>query len=227
MPKYERTMIERLRHAEDQIQKLWAANSRREPLNRLAAGDFIIEDGGTFKTSDFDGTDSAHPGSHGVYIASEDGVGKLVVNDITLRGGIIGNDALANPVTFDQSGDYTNTIAFGTSSATVTSCTITVPAGFTKCMLMTSAIVQGTNIGGAADNLWCQIVVPGVGFSASMFMGVAAGFSTACWNYYNVQVPGLTGGQVLTIQVRGWTQANAWGAGSNSATVNAAAVFRR
>ncbi len=38
MPKYERTMIERLRHAEDQIQKLWAANSRREKLNVVQGG---------------------------------------------------------------------------------------------------------------------------------------------------------------------------------------------
>ena len=218
-------LARRLRDMERDIAELRA--------NTLGVNGIVIGDRGSLRTADFDGTDFAHPGTKGVYLASESGVGKLVVNDILLRGGIIGNDALTSPVTTTSTAANTQPATFTTVANTViTSTTITVPAGFTKVTLLCAAIAAGINPGGAADNLWAgiKVSIPG-GFSNGSYalpMGVQAGFSTMNAENYNVVITGLVGGQVITIQATAWTTVAGWApSGNNIVTLNATALFTR
>lgn len=216
-------LARRLRDMERDIAELRA--------NALGVNGIVIGNRGSLRTADFDGTDFAHPGTKGVYLASEAGVGKLVVNDILLRGGIIGNDALANPTVTLVGSASTQPVAFTTTVDTVVvSTTLTVPAGFTKVTLTSSFIAAGINPGGSADNLWAGISVTGpwVDGSYKLPMGVPAGYSTMNIENYNVVRTGLSGGQVITVNGKAWTQVAGWASSAqNVATINAVGTFTR
>src|ERR1019366_6700303 len=59
-----------------------------------------------------------------------------VFNEILLRGGIIGNDALTNPVTALVKNGFSSGISFGMSAVSLHSETVTVPAGFTQAHVL-------------------------------------------------------------------------------------------
>lgn len=63
------------------------------------------------------------------------GNGNAEFNAITLRSGIIGNDALANPVTFGRTGGAVTNFAVPTTATAINSQTIAVPAGYSQAIV--------------------------------------------------------------------------------------------
>lgn len=192
-------------------------------------GGDIVMDGGEIRSADFDG--SLNPPSAGTAGWAMGGPqNAAVLNTLLLKGGIIGNDALANPLRVAQNGNSTTgTPTFTTTPTGMTSCTITVPAGFTNAILSTDGYAAGLNPLGGPDNLLCRIRVTGgmTGVSAGTPMGVAAGFSTMNRQAFNVQAV-VTPGSIITISVEVWTSVGSWPASTlNFATLTAFAVFFR
>ena len=198
--------------------------------NAIGPNGYVIGDRASIRTIDFDGTSFADPGTAGVYLASEAGVGRLIVNEIYLRDGIVGNDALANPLTTIAQGQSLQPAAFTTTLTTLVSVTIAVPAGFTRVTLVSSVIVGGLNPTGGADNLISQINVSGA-FSGSSYaapQGVAAGYSTMNNQTYNGTWTGLTGGATFTVAGKASTTVAGWASSPlNFVTLNALAIFTR
>lgn len=215
-------LARRLRDMERDIAELRA--------NTLGVNGIVIGNRGSLRTADFDGTDFAHPGTKGVYLASEAGVGRLVVNDIYLRGGIIGNDALANPLDAEvTSGSAGATIAYTTTSDTIvfTGTPIIVPAGFTDAIVVATGIVTAFNTSASYDFLYSRCFIGGVGGPRGV-QGATAGATISVPSQHARKLTGLSGGTSLSIQMAGWTQGNVWtGTAGSDAAVTGFAVFSR
>lgn len=113
--------------------------------------------------SPFSGT-GVHPnGSQGLdsdnYIAGSSGfslnggTGNAEFNDLTLRGGIIGNDALTNPLEPARAHADAVNYAVPNSFGTVMSVTVPVPDGFTRALLLSLAI-QASALNTSASIGW-------------------------------------------------------------------------
>lgn len=70
----------------------------------------------------------------------------LEVNDITLRGGIIGNDALTDPVRATAGSANTGTaVSIGTSAGSYATVTISVPTGYSRAFVQGSSSIASAN----------------------------------------------------------------------------------
>lgn len=214
-------LARRLRDMERKIASLEA--------NTIGPNGYVIGDRASIKTVDFDGTDFAHPGTKGVYLASEAGVGKLIVNDVLLRGGIIGNDALANPLDAGQfTGSAGSTFGLSTTSNTIVySGTITIPAGFTRANVSAQCVAQGVSVSGSYDFLYARCYIAGSGGPRGV-QGATPGATISAPAQHAVALTGLVGGATITVAVAAWTGFTAWpGPGGNDAALTATALFRR
>lgn len=106
--------------------------------------------------------------------------GNAVFNNIALRGGIIGNDALANPVSPLAANGSTTGLSntFGSYVAANTQ-TLAVPAGFTQANVVAIGVGSGSApAGGGAIFVHCRIAgVDGddaVNFTSSTGAGIGA-----------------------------------------------------
>lgn len=195
--------------------------------NALGVNGIVIGDRGSLRTADFDGTDFAHPGTMGVYLASEAGVGKLVVNDILLRGGIVGNDALANPVAFGAYGGSSVGWAVSTTAAAVKSGTIAVPSGYTRALVMCNAHASATNTSASYDFLYTSARIDASG-GGPLFNLAAPGSQTYSGSSAIRTLTGLAPASSITVACQVNSSVGNWtAAGSNAATVDAIAVFLR
>lgn len=68
-----------------------------------------------------------------------------VLNDLVLRGQIIGNDALTNPITAAVANGTTSGITLPTTDTTLRAQTIAVPEGFTQAFVIAVIQVGGVN----------------------------------------------------------------------------------
>lgn len=149
----------------------------------------------------------------------------LEVNDITIRGGIIGNDALSSPLVHGSVGKSEGGFAVGTVATARASTTISVPAGFSKATILCvtdATVVIGTTPGGYAS------------LRASI-AGVSGGTSTG-FNQSGEYLPlsasairtmtGLNGGSITVSAVLSSFSDQGSNA-SNLANVNAIAIFTR
>lgn len=118
----------------------------------------------------FDGTlEPPAPGTQGWALTAD---GNAIVNTLYLRGGIIGNDALTSPVFPAKThGDAQSfAIPHGTMT-TVATATISVPSGYSSCLVFATSQVTGQNSTAAYDTLSVGITIAGVvvpGWAASM-----------------------------------------------------------
>jgi len=98
---------------------------------RLDSATISAEPGKGIRVADFNGTDFAHPGTTGNYFGGDG----MVINQAYFRGGIVGNDALTNPVVpgsvWQQASGFTVSPAWNT----VINYNLTVPAGVTSAAI--------------------------------------------------------------------------------------------
>ena len=83
-------------------------------------------------------SESYAPGANGWHLAAN---GNAEFNDLTLRGGIIGNDALMNPVVPGALSDESTGFGITTSNAVKLSGTITVPSGVSSAAIFATSRV--------------------------------------------------------------------------------------
>ena len=145
---------------------------------------------------------------------------------LDLPAGIIGNDALTDPVSIAQTSNGETNFAITTSDVARASTTIAVPAGYTQAHVFAVCNVGAINPTTVSDFLYSSTVIQGVA-SREVFGYVAPNNgSVAVTTAKSAVVTGLSGG-VITIAVNIHAGA-AWAAhSSNRAYVEAQAIFLR
>ena len=193
----------------------------RQSLGAITGMTFL---NGSIKTNDFNGVlDPPAAGSNGWAVTAA-GVG--IFSQLALADGIIGDDALANPVATAVVNNSNGGLNGSSSAVTVVSANIPVPAGFTRAqvLLIGSCGATCNASGGSYIEMAAQI-------------GAAVGHTNAAWipagvgnggtaNFGRV-VTGLSGGNI-TVQMRALetTPANI-AAGTVGGDLSATAVFLR
>lgn len=155
--------------------------------------------------------------------------GNVEINNLTLRGGIIGDDALANPIAFGYHEGHTDGQSLTVAGSNLHTGTITVPAGFSQAVVHATTTVGGT--ANAPDNLYGGPTVNGV--SGQTIAARAGAIADDIWAQsvtmsQALRLTGLSGGGVITVQAWGAvdTAAN-WFANLANGHVSAIAVFAR
>ena len=149
-----------------------------------------------------------------------------ITGTLNLPAGIIGNDALTDPVSIAQTSNGETNFAITTSDVARASTTIAVPAGYTQAHVFAVCNVGAINPTTVSDFLYSSTVIQGVA-SREVFGYVAPNNgSVAVTTAKSAVVTGLSGG-VITIAVNIHAGA-AWAAhSSNRAYVEAQAIFLR
>jgi hypothetical protein len=190
----------------------------------IGAGGLTVA-GGTIKSADFDGDVIADTsGTMGWGLGGPSG--NAVFNNITLRGGIIGDDALTNPVQAaiadGASGGYT----FTGTAAVYETVNVPVPAGFSQALVMAVATVGMTAITTGSTPLQGQARINGV-LGQSIAATCATNSSMSVHAPFALLVTGLSGG-TFPISSMAWVNAPAnVTAGSCNAQVAATILFLR
>ena len=167
--------------------------------------------------SSFSGTGMHPNGQGGIesdnFVAGASGykfdyTGNAEFNDLTLRGGIIGNDALTNPVAPGVVWADLHNFGLSTTLTNKLTSTITVPAGFTtaavsvvgRCFVYNPNTTGGYD-GAGGDYLFAQTNVAGYnGNTLPLAMSGSNGSATAVSPFSTV-LPGLTPGGSFTVQM--------------------------
>jgi hypothetical protein len=150
-------------------------------------------------------------------------------NDLTLRGGIIGNDALNNPVSVKVGhADATNFSLNTTSFTEKKRTTITVPTGFTQALVFGTSQIAALNTTGTSDYFYLctRINGPSGGYSSATLTTPGVWGDQSASNA--ALLTGLTGGGTFYVSACSWTNSAAWSADStNTLNVDAIALFLR
>lgn len=152
-------------------------------------------------------------GNYGAGVAgwALNGDGNLEVNDITLRGGIIGNDALTDPV--DASYAQGSVLANGYSGVTGTvafSYSIAKPAGFTTGILNFGISAAALNSTADIDYLSVGALIGGIE-AGTRYQNYAAGeYNTMIYYSATITHPAASDTSVL-LQVKAYA-GHAWAA---------------
>ncbi|MET3949702.1 hypothetical protein [Arthrobacter sp. UYEF36] len=196
-------LIRRLQDLERKVQELAAANV-------FGLTGIKPRDGGT----EFDG-----------YVTIN-GAAKIT-GTLDLPAGIIGNDALTNPVQIGTASNGLSNYAITTSSTVRASVTLTVPDGFSQAVVMANPTAMGLNSTGAADYLYVMAVVQNIG-GGELYTAAPAALGVGLAAPFHTTLTGLTGGDPITVSVATRTNTNPWAASTaNQANIYATAIFFR
>lgn len=145
-------------------------------------------------------SDNYQAGASGFSLRGGDGF--LEINDVLIRGGIIGNDSLTSPVVPGVINAGSSGFGIGVPYANVYSGTLNVPAGFTSAAISVVARVFALNNGTASvDYLRARPVVGGNTGTAVPIAATNAGGSATAVTPMSVVLTGLSGGTIaLAIQ---------------------------
>lgn len=154
--------------------------------------------------------------------------GNAEFNNLTLRGGIIGNDALANPIQVSSVVGGATNFSISTTSTLKSSYSLTVPAGFTQAVVLCFASGNAINSTGATDYLTVQAAVNGATGGGVNSTVASGAYGTTITGVRTSTLSGLTGGATVTAEAWAGTQTAAWAASaSNFVMINAFAVWLR
>jgi hypothetical protein len=191
---------------------------------RIGAGGIIL-DGGVIRTSNFDG-DAGVPSVGTAGVAFGGPHDTLIVGDILLRGGIIGDDALTNPVQAAIANGASGGYSFTAAATAYETVNVAVPAGFSQALVMAVATAGMTAITTGSTPLIGQARINGVtGQSIEATCATNSGMSVHA--PFALLVTGLSGG-TFPISSLAWVTAPAnVTAGSCNAQVSATILFLR
>jgi hypothetical protein len=164
----------------------------------------------------------------GNYVAGSAGwhldhAGNAEFNDLTLRGGIIGNDALTNPVTPQAVYDSVQNFSLSTTLTNIRTTNVTVPSGFTKAAVQltvrayaTNPNTTGGNNGAGGDYLYAQANINGFnGYALPTGVSGSNGSGTNV-STFAVVLTGLTPGGTISLQCAVQTGLLSWAANANN-----------
>ena len=166
-----------------------------------ATGD-LVADRGQFRSMNY------VPGSAGWGMQPS---GNAEFNDLTLRGGIIGNAALTSPVAMDNASGASNGFAVTIADQDLAVATIPVPAGYSQALVFIEVTTSAYNNTAVYAYLYVQALVNGI---ATRLMPAGTGTGTATVSTAkSVTLTGLSGGTIsVAARVRcdnGWAAAAA------------------
>lgn len=149
-------------------------------------------------------------------------------NNLKLRGGIIGNDALTSPVVPQYVYDYGTNFGVSTTVSHIRRTTITVPAGITAAIVNVTGRVYAVNNTAGLDYLYVQTNVKGYNGLALPLPVSASGGSGFNVSPFSVLLTDLTPGSTFTVDVDAFTAFGAWAANaSNTVDVSGAILWFR
>jgi hypothetical protein len=211
-------VAEKLRDLQRQIDALRGAASLRNGAISGGQG-LAVDPGGVVQSSDFDGDAATNDaGTTGWQLAH----GNAAFGSITLRDGIIGDDALQNPVTGGVApSDFQGAFATTTTLTDKASTSITIPAGFTSALVLATATVVYQDT--APNRFDCRCTINGNAGPTIINLANLTACSSA---FHERSLTGLTpGGSItLTVQVRSAVAASN---SANQAYISGLAVFTR
>lgn len=179
--------------------------------------------------SPFFGT-GMHPNGEGGldsdnYVAGESGYsfradGNAEFNDLTLRGGIIGNEALTNPVKPDVSSNFDSGFSIGTTYAVKMTRTWVLPAGFNVAQISGTAKAVALNDTAGVDYLYVRSRITRVSDGMDVFgygspvLAPAGGLATG-YGLGVAYVP-LNPGDSIRLQVECMTSFGTWSSSASN-----------
>jgi hypothetical protein len=152
IPGREGAITAELREIKRRLKDLETASSLSS--SAIGEGGIDVYGDGSIRSADFDGTGPEDPGTTGWWLGGENA--GAVFNQLALREGIIGNDALANPVTFGQASSFQQGFESTTSDVLLAATSIPVPEGFTQAIVISTAYIGFFNTSGADTYLYVQ-----------------------------------------------------------------------
>lgn len=216
MPANESWFADQLKSLQRQITELRAAQT----LNAASVGT------GGLSSSNFDGTLTPPAvGTQGWGLAGGPN-GAAIVGTLYVRDGIIGDDALTNPVA-PASLDGTNTgLTLTTSDSSLRSGTIAVPDGFSTALVLANGAVGGVNSTGSLDGISAHIVIAGVS-GDTVTESVPSGLDGHAYPAFASTVTGLPSDGTGTLSIATWghTAGASWTGGT--ARLSAIVTFLR
>lgn len=150
-----------------------------------------------------------------------------VLGTLSLPAGIIGNDALASPISADSASASQTNFAVSTADTTYAAGSIPVPAGFTRALVFVVANVGVINPSLNVDYIYAKAVINGV---ASREMFALAGSNGGSASIATAKADLLTGlgGGSISVSTQAHSQVGPWSANaSNRAYMEALAIFLR
>lgn len=201
-PKGEDFMVRRLQDLERTVQQLAAANPFGTSGLRLKNGGMVVEGYQTVN-------------------------GPLTITgSLDLPAGSVPDAALAtNPVQTATASAGISNYAIDTVATVRASVTLTVPAGFTRAIVISNATAMGTNSGTAADYLYCSATVQAVN-GGELYTSAPAGIGASISSPFQPTLTGLTGGDTITVGVATRAGTSTWAADpANQASISATAIF--
>jgi hypothetical protein len=171
------------------------------------------------RTSDFDGTSFANPGTKGNYWGGDGSI----LSKVLFRAGAILNDWLANPVRGDSAFSSTSNFALTTTGTTpLVSQSWYTPTGFTTANVLIVGRVFAYNSTASLDYLFARsrVYVPSsgqTGYGIGLPLAVSAsGGSGLNSSPISVKVENLTDGQEIRLEIQGWTNTAGWAANAGN-----------
>jgi len=150
-----------------------------------------------------------------------------ITGALNLPAGIIGNDALTNPLSPQTAhADVANFALATGANAEMVRATVTVPAGYTQALVMASASMGNRNPTGAVDDMYIDCRINGVVSGWSSQTSVMAGKEGFVINVGTALLAGLSGSFYIAANASSGTAA--WAAnGAAAINVDAIIMFLR
>lgn len=147
-----------------------------------------------------------------------------ITGTLDLPAGIIGNDALASPVSPGSAGLTQQNFATSTGAATYAQASIAVPAGYSQALVMNGVSAGATNSGAGTDVLYVAASINGTAGGEQPAQTAAGAYGSG--SAFAIRtLTGLTGGSI-TVECRIRTGTGDWSAATgNTANVNALILF--
>lgn len=154
--------------------------------------------------------------------------GNAEFNNLTLRGGIIGNDALANPIMFGSADQSVSNLNMPSATSVLTTANIAVPAGFTTAAILVSVQVglSATSTASSGVQAVASVMSPSA-VDGDIIAGLAlAGQAMSIPATLATALTGLSVGSI-TVAVKGNYFGSAPQSNTGNGHVTALAIFTR
>jgi hypothetical protein len=144
---------------------------------------------------------------------------------VSFQAGMVGNDALADPLVPSAASATATNWAASTSWAEVAGVDLVVPAGATRCLLYANGWCYGVNSSAAADDLHARVSLAATIGQEFLSRVAVAAYDTVSAGLVTLAT-GLTAGAVLRLSVSAKTTTGAWPASvQNTSNATAMAVW--
>lgn len=141
-------IMARLRALELKVAQLAKTNPLRSAS--ITEGGLVVGGNGWIHSDNWNGTSQAVPGTVGWALGGP--LGTAIINTLVLRQGIIGNDALTNPITVATAQNWTQGWGLPNPEQTLATASIVVPAGFTNAAVLVFVNFSILGTAGSGDS---------------------------------------------------------------------------